>query len=81
MSILGDSIGKIVEPFSPLFEGIKRRILGANNERIDFLMDSFYKLSPSNQTAALIGACGAVFLIVLMIFIVYFSRIYKKMAE
>lgn len=32
---------------------LRARLLGANNERLDFLMDSFYKLSPPQRSAAM----------------------------
>lgn len=34
---------------------LKRWILGANNERLDFVMDSFYKLEPRKKNTVLFG--------------------------
>lgn len=54
---------------------IRKSLFGANNERIDFLMDSFYKLSPQHQTSVLAGVAGGLLIFVLGAFTVYFSRI------
>lgn len=54
---------------------VRRSLFGANNERIDFLMDSFYKLSPQHQTSVLAGVAGGLLVFVLGAFTVYFSRI------
>lgn len=63
------------EKLSPVLDRIRKQILGANNERVDFIMDSFYKLTPKQQTGAL-GALG-LFTLGLMagVFYVYISRI------
>ncbi|MBM4252233.1 MAG: hypothetical protein FJ146_09700 [Deltaproteobacteria bacterium] len=53
----------------------KRQIFGANNEKLDFLMDSFYKLSPNQRTGVLAGGIVGVFLVVVMIFGLYFSLV------
>jgi hypothetical protein len=53
----------------------QRRLFGANNEKLDFLMDSFYKLSANQRTAALSGSIGVVFLLVIMVFGLYFSLV------
>ena len=53
----------------------QRRLFGANNEKLDFLMDSFYKLSPNQRTAALASSIGVVFLLVVMVFGLYFSLV------
>lgn len=57
------------------FDLLKRRILGANNERLDFLMDSFYKLSPSHQTAVLLSLVGFLGVVVISTFIIYLTRV------
>lgn len=54
---------------------IRRSLFGANNERIDFLMDSFYKLSPEHQTGVLAGVVGMLLVFVLGAFTIYYTRI------
>ena len=53
----------------------QNRLFGVNNEKLDFLMDSFYKLSSNQRTAALAGSIGVVFLLVVMVFGLYFSLV------
>ena len=54
---------------------VKRRVFGANNERLDFLMDSFYKLSPQHQTGVLLGLGAFMTIFVFGSFIFYVSRV------
>lgn len=58
---------------SPL-DLIKRRLFGTNNERLDFLMDSFYKLDPKQQKGAVLALFGLLMVLVMIIFAIYFSR-------
>jgi len=69
--ILSGFSAQINRMFSPL----KRRLFGANNETLDFIMDSFYKLSAEQRLGAIIG--GSVFAVMLIggIFIFYFSQV------
>jgi hypothetical protein len=60
---------------APVLDIAKKRLLGANNERLDFVMDSFYKLSPSQQKAAIIGIMGGVAFVLMGALAIYFSRI------
>ena len=53
----------------------QKRLFGVNNEKLDFLMDSFYKLSSNQRPAALAGSIGVVFLLVVMVFGLYFSLV------
>lgn len=75
MSALQNIRDQVQSNISRVVEQVRRSIFGVNNERIDFLMDSFYKLSPQHQTAAMAGAAGVLLVFVLGAFIVYFSRI------
>lgn len=60
---------------SRVIEQGRKSIFGANNERIDFVMDSFYKLSPQHQTGVLAGVAGALVLFVFGSFTIYYTRI------
>ena len=53
----------------------KRTVFGANNEKLDFIMDSFLKLEPNQRSAFLVGAGSALGIIVVGVFWLYFSRI------
>src|SRR3954471_19832119 len=67
-----DSIQSLV---GRVVDQIRRSLFGANNERIDFIMDSFYKLSPEHQTGVLAGVAGMLLVFVLGAFTIYFTRI------
>lgn len=54
---------------------IRRRLFGANNEKLDFLMDSFYKLNPNQQTGVLAGIVAIIAVFVLGAFLLYFSQV------
>ena len=54
---------------------IRTRLLGANNERLDLLMDSFYKLSPPQRNLAVIGLIAAISFVVLGGVGFYFNRV------
>ena len=63
------------EKFSPVSNLLRDLIFGKNNERLDFALDSFYKLSPQKRTGALVALASAFAFIVISIFGLYFSRI------
>jgi hypothetical protein len=54
---------------------IRRRLFGANNEKLDFLMDSFYKLNANQQTGVLAGIVAIIAVFVLGAFLLYFSQV------
>ena len=56
MSLLDPLISKIEMQFTLL----RHRLLGVNNERLDFIMDSFYKLPPRRKNFALLGISLAI---------------------
>ena len=53
MSALSGLKDQFDRAFSPYFKTIKAKILGSNNERLDFIMDSFYKLNPNQRNGFL----------------------------
>lgn len=67
-----DSIQSLV---GRVVDQVRRSLFGANNERIDFVMDSFYKLSPQHQTGVMAGAAGILLVFVLGAFTIYYTRI------
>jgi len=60
-----------------LGSGIQQKILGRNNETLDFIMDSFYKLSSQQRFAALIAGSALVVLVFFGTLFIYFSQIAK----
>ena len=76
----GNVIQKLYDQFSRIFRPvvsvIKKRLFGHNNERLDFIMDSFYKLTSSQQKMVLVAVSTCLFVMVLGAFGFYFSRIH-----
>ena len=58
MSALQGVVDQASSAVNRVVDEIKKRILGQNNENIEFIMDSFYKLSPSQQSGVLLGILG-----------------------
>ncbi len=54
---------------------VKVRIFGVNNEHLDFLMDTFNKLNPQQQNAALGGGVAAVILAMIFSFYFYYAQV------
>lgn len=77
MSAIAILADKIKGQFSGIFTLVRRRLFGANNERLDFFMDSFYKLSPNQRTGVLGGIVSVIGLFVLGAVALYFSQVHK----
>lgn len=60
---------------------LRARLLGANNERLDFLMDSFYKLSPPQRSAAMAGIIAVIGVFVFMTVVLYFSQVSRLLGD
>jgi hypothetical protein len=60
--------------FGPYLKILKTKILGRNNERLDFLIDSFYKLQDKQRTVVVASFSSVVGLIILSITFFYFSN-------
>ena len=75
MNVLDEALKQVTHFFQPAIDMVKRRLFGANNERLDFVMDSFYKLSPQQQAGAVFGFGGVLGILVIGIFAIYFARI------
>jgi hypothetical protein len=67
-----DKIGGRLQGFVGIF---RHRLFGANNEKLDFLMDSFYKLNPNQRTGVLAGLVAFIGVFVLGAFALYFSQV------
>jgi hypothetical protein len=65
----------VSEKFAPISNFVKNLVFGKNNERLDFALDSFYKLPPQRRTAVLATLASAFALLVISIFFLYFSRV------
>lgn len=54
---------------------IRHKLLGPNNERLDFLMDSFYKLDARNKNIVLISIVASIVLFIGFTIIFYLAQI------
>ena len=54
---------------------VRSRLFGANNERLDFIMDSFYKLSSNQQMGVLAAGVAIVILVLIGSFTVYLTQV------
>lgn len=75
MSSNSEILEKIKGPFHNSLESIKRKVLGVDNERIDFIMDSFYKLAPTERNIVLGGILGFFIIVVLGAVSFYFIQV------
>jgi len=64
-----------------LLDQLRARVFGANNERLDFLMDSFYKLEPKERVGVLAGVAGAIGFVIVVAFVIYFSQVGRLKSE
>lgn len=81
MSAIASFSDKIRGQINTGFVFLRRRIFGANNEKLDFVMDSFYKLSSPQRAAVLTGAVGAIGLFVLSAVLLYFSQVSRLKSD
>lgn len=75
MSDFSNYIEQIKQQFNHLGDRLRVRVFGQNNERLDFLLDSFYKLEPKERVGVLAGIAGAIGMVVVVAFVVYFSAV------
>lgn len=73
--LLNNILDKIKGYYFKITTSVKTKILGENNEKLDFLLDSFYKLSPEEKNRVFLIGIGSGFLILLIVFVIYFSAI------
>lgn len=60
---------------------VRKQFFGANNEKLDFLMDSFYKLSPPQRAGVMAGVIGVITLFVLGAIALYFSQVARLKSD
>ena len=75
MSAIAVATDKVKGQIQSVLMQVRTRIFGTNNERIDFLMDSFYKLNPNQRTGVMAGVIGFVVLCVFGLLMLYFSQV------
>jgi hypothetical protein len=75
MSAVNALADKFRGQFGTELSRVRKLMLGANNERLDFFMDSFYKLSPTHRSGVLAGIGFGVFVIGAMVVWLYFYQV------
>jgi hypothetical protein len=75
MSAMSAITDKFRGQFGAELSRVRKLMLGANNERLDFFMDSFYKLSPTHRSAVLAGIGTGVFVVGGLVVWLYFAQV------
>jgi hypothetical protein len=75
MSALAALTDRFKGQTSGIVNQVRTRLFGANNERLDFFMDSFYKLSPPQRTGVLAGFSAIVAFFVFAAIGLYFTQV------
>lgn len=75
MGFLDNILDRVRKTFYSAIKLVRSKIFGSNNERLDFIMDSFNKLPPQQQSAVLVGVGGVIFIFVVAVALLYVSRV------
>lgn len=70
---LRQSLRPVLDKLTRVRDIVRTRIFGVNNERLDFIMDSFYKLSPQHQTGVVFGVGAGLLAVLALVFYTYFA--------
>jgi len=81
MGFLDTILDRIRKTFRSAIKLVRSKVFGSNNERLDFIMDSFNKLPPQHQSAVLVGVGGVIFLFVVGAALLYISRVNALSSE
>ncbi len=81
MEQLEQFIEKMKTRFSEIIQKLLLEIFGENNERLDFLLDSFNKLQPNQQRGALAGSAVVFFLMIMMGIWIYAAQVASLRTE
>jgi hypothetical protein len=81
LSFLDRSTEQVRAQISVVVNNAKKAAFGTNNERLDFLMDSFYKLEPQQRNLVLTGIVGTIAFFVLMSVGLYFGQLNSLKSE
>jgi hypothetical protein len=71
----------VSDRLSSFFLKIREKILGVNNENLDFLIDTFYKLTPSQRNGVTAGGVAAIALFVICSIALYFMQVNSLQTE
>jgi hypothetical protein len=68
-------VEKLKARLSDILQKVRLELFGQNNERLDFLLDSFNKLQPNQQRLALAGSAVAFFLMIMLGIWIYVAQV------
>jgi hypothetical protein len=72
---MGELFKDLGKRITSLLNLLKVRVFGQNNERLDFVLDSFYKLSPSQRNGVVAVGVGVLSLFVIAAVSLYFAQV------
>lgn len=75
MSTISDIKERFDRAFDSKLEIVKKSLFGVNNERLDFFMDSFYKLTPQQRGIFVGTLIASIFSLVILAVIFYFVQV------
>jgi hypothetical protein len=75
MSALEEFQEKIKNQWNTLTTELRKRVFGANNENLDLLVDSFYKLEPQQRNGVIVGGVVGLVVIVVGFLGLYFAQV------
>lgn len=75
MSAFEDIQEKIKSSWANITGELRKKVFGSNNENIDLLVDTFYKLEPPQRNAVIGGGIALLGLLVFSFLALYFSQI------
>lgn len=75
MTVLDGALDRARRSIGLVGNTVRSRVFGSNNERLDFVMDSFHKLSPEHRTMVLAGGVGVIALFILAAIALYVSQV------
>lgn len=75
MSALTTFQENVQSKLQQLTKDVRRKVLGANNERLDLMVDSFYKLEPQQRNLVIFGGIGLLVFIVVVFLGLYFAQV------
>jgi hypothetical protein len=74
MSLVENLKESMSQALNPIMDKIKKKIFGPNNENLDYILDSFYKLPPEKRNLVLGAIISLIVGFVLTSVLIYFSR-------
>ena len=75
MSALEEFQEKVKNQWAAMTSEVRKRLFGANNENLDLLVDSFYKLEPQQRNGVIAGGVATLVVVVVGFLALYFAQV------